>query len=205
MKIDEILKVLRIFIDESLRLKVQLIEFLKFIEKSIICCLDLNIFEEEEIKSFLKHTSEVILNHYMKLKDFNDRLRRFINNNELVYNFIRENKFDVSLMKTSISFQIEFFDLLSKDKIEISKLKENTEFIEILENEKYALLEFRELVFNRLNNLTKCCVCNNFGEDKIGLYTCNNCGKNFCSFHIFASDLCEKCSKEFIERLTNRM
>lgn len=205
MKIDEILKILRIYIDESLRLKVQLIEFLKFIEKSIICCLDLKIFEEEEIKSFLKHTSDVILNHYMKLKDFNDRLRRFINTNEIAYNFILENNFDVSLMKTSISFQFEFLDLLGKDKLDISKFKEDIEFIEILESEKSALLEFRELVFNKLNNLTKCCVCNDFGEDNIGLYTCNNCGKNFCRIHVFAANLCMKCSKEFIEKSTSKM
>lgn len=205
MKIDEVLKKLRIIIDESLRLKVQLIEFLKFIEKLIIACLDLNIFEEEEIKSFLKHTSEIILNHYMKLNDFNDRLRKFITNNELAYRFIRENNFDESLMKTSISFQIEFFDLLNDNKLEISKFKDVIEFIEILENEKSAILEFRELIFNKLDNLTKCCVCNDFGKDKIGLYTCNDCGKNFCRIHLFAADLCEKCSKEFIERSTNKL
>jgi len=205
MKINEILKQLRIFIDESLRYKVQLIEFLKFIEKSILCCLDLNIFEEKEIKSFLKHTSEVILNHYMKLNDFNDRLRSFIYNNELAYNFIYENKFDVSLMKTSISFQIEFLDLLGDDKLEISKFKEDIEFIEILENEKSALLEFRELLFKKLNNLAKCCVCNDFGEANIGLYVCNNCGKNFCRIHVFAAGLCMKCSKDFIERSSSKM
>ncbi len=196
---DENLKELNRYLGESLKIKIFLFEYFKFINNIISEYLKLNLFEKESLLDLLRINTQVYRNHSLKIEEFNSQFELFISKNETIYRFIIENDFDPSLIYTSIKFQYEFIDLILEDRIDEHKISEFQEQITILKEERKALYEFSIFLKKKINQLSKCYFCGILGFDNLGFYKCVACQKNLCEEHIFAGNMCDDCARIFID------
>ena len=188
------------FLEESIRIKTCLIALLNFILDIFDGFTNFNLLDERSFCNYVESHIRSTLMQIENFKIFEEEFDVFLSNNLIIFEFLKKNKLDPSIIKTHLKFQYEFIDNLKDQGIlELEKIYDLREDVEKLKSERAYINRTIDTLKNELKSREKCFICYNKGNDRIGSHICEKCKRHICSNHLFAGKMCEICAKRYIE------